>query len=355
MNTDKTRAAICVYLCLSVAAVQAVQAQHLGVYHWAGEVDSLPRAAAALPRFRFDTLRIFLGGKYDYIHAENSPERFGHRKLKLAEIAALPRYRAVIGDPKIHTVWLTAYPVFDYGKGPAEIDLRAAKPDWQEESRQMRELVEWLYRRYGAQQRVILISNNETDEKLREVGPPANVIRDLAVRMQAVEETRAKFPQAKLKVLFGVEIKLWRLGDATRALDSVLPKLHYDFVSFSAWEAVAHPEVLGDALDDIARRTREHTSQEGRALFGDHQVLIGEFGHAREWPQPAASVLKPFLDAVATGRTPYAIYWQLYDNHAGEVKKFGLLDIRDRLTPEGKDLLKTRIASPSRSRDILTK
>src|ERR1022692_1737527 len=133
------------------------QAQHLGVYHWAGEVDSLPRAAAALRRFHFDTLRIFLGGKYDYAHLENSPQRFEHRKLTLAEIAALPRYRAVIGDPRIHTVWLTAYPVFDYGKGPVEIDLRAANPDWQEESRQMRELAEWLYRNYGAQNRVILI------------------------------------------------------------------------------------------------------------------------------------------------------------------------------------------------------
>src|SRR5258708_26014043 len=130
MNTDKRFAAICVHLCLSVAALSVqVQAQHLGVYHWAGEVDSLPRAAAALPRFHFDTLRIFLGGKYDYVHPENSPARFEHRKLTLAEIAALPRYRAVIGDPKIRTVWLTVYPVFDYGKGPAEIDLRSRKPD----------------------------------------------------------------------------------------------------------------------------------------------------------------------------------------------------------------------------------
>jgi len=280
-----------------------VQAQHLGVYHWAGEVDSLSHAAAALPRFHFDTLRIFVGGKYDYVHPENSPERFEHRKLTLAEIAALPRYRTVIGDPKIYTVWLTVYPVFDYGKGPAEIDLRAVNPDWQEESRQIRELVESLYRQYGAQNRVILISNNETEEKLKEVGAPENVVRDLAVRMQAVEEARAKFPRAKLKVLCGVEIKFWHLGDATRPLNSMLPALHYDFVSYTTWELVPHPELVGEALDDIGNRTRAQITAAGRAFFGRHHVLIGEFGHAREWPQPAGSVLKPFLDAVALGRS----------------------------------------------------
>lgn len=315
-----------------------VQAQHLGVYHWAGEVDSLPHAAAALPRFHFDTLRIFLGGKYDYVHPENSPQRFDHRKLTLAQIAALPRYRTVIGDPKIYTVWLTVYPVFDYGKGPAEIDLRAVNPDWQEESRQIRELVESLYRQYGAQNRVILISNNETEEKVHEVGSSGNVVHDLQIRMQAVEEARAGFPRAKLKVLCGVEIKFWRLGNASRPLDSMLPKLHYDFVSYTTWELLPHPELIGEALDDIAKRTREHTTPEGRAFFGEHHVLIGEFGKAREWPLPAASVLKPFLDAVASGRTPYAVYWQLYDNRAGEVKMFGLLDKNDHLTPEGREL-----------------
>src|SRR5207244_2382826 len=68
-------------------------AQHLGVYHWAGEVPSLSRATAALSRFQFDTIRIFLGGKYDYVHAENSPARFQARrarKLTLAGIAAMP-------------------------------------------------------------------------------------------------------------------------------------------------------------------------------------------------------------------------------------------------------------------------
>src|SRR5258708_6789529 len=203
------------FLLVLFLPVQVAWAQHLGGYHWAGEVNSLSRATAALDRLGFDTIRVFLGGKYDYLRPEHSPARFAGvaRPLSLARIAGLPRYRALFENPRIHTVWLTAYPVFDYGRGPVEIDLRRSVPDreWEQEGAQMRDLVAWLYRRYGAQQRVILISNNETDEKLREVGSPEHVVRDLEVRMKAVAEARSKFPDARLKVLFGVEVKMWKL------------------------------------------------------------------------------------------------------------------------------------------------
>ena len=206
----------------------------------------------------------------------------------------------------------------------------------------MRALVEMLYRRYGSQNRVILISNNETDEKLREVcgvglqACASRVTRDLQLRMQGVEEARSRFPHAALKVLFGVEVKYWRLklDDGTNALETVLPKLHYDFVSFSAWETMAHPETLAASLDDIAARTRAGVTPEGRAVFGDHHVLVGEFGHAREWPQPAAPIYRAVCDALVSHRTPYAIYWQLYDNAKDGVRKFGLLDPRDRAIGE---------------------
>ncbi len=343
-------------LVLLLGLAADVPAQSLGVYHWAGQVNSLPRAVAALERFQLDTIRVFLGGKYDYVHAENAPGRFAGaaRPLTLARIAQLPRYRALFENPSIHTVWLTAYPVFDYGQGPAEIDLRHPVPEkeWQQEGAQVRELVEWLYRRYGSRDRVVLISNHETDEKMREVGSPENIARDLEVRMKAGQEARSRFPRAKLKVLFGVEVKLWRLklADGTSALQTLLPALRYDFVSFSAWEVVSQPETLAMALDDIARRTRDGVTPEGRAFFGEHHVLVGEFGQAREWPTPPEPVWKAFLGALSTGRTLYAIYWQLYDNATGDVKQFGLLDPQDRLTTQGKALFGTvsPIHPPSR-------
>jgi len=318
-----------------------LQAQHLGVYHWAGAVASLSHAEADLSRFPVDTIRIFLGGKYDYEHPENSPDRFAGvpTPLTLSAIVALPRYRALFDDRKIQTVWLTTYPVFNYGRGPVEIDLTRNVPEaeWRQESAQMAELVEWLYREYGSQAKVVLISNNETDEKLRQVGDAPRIAKDLAVRMTAVAQARAKFPDAKLKVFFGAEIKLWHLAlpDGRRALEAILPLIHYDFVSFSAWEMVSNPALLSRALEDINLRTSANLTAEGRRSFANHHVLIGEFGHAREWTLPIEATLKPFLDALASQKTPYAVYWQMYDNAAGETRRFGLLDENDHLTLEG--------------------
>ena len=102
-----------------------------------------------------------------------------------------------------------------------------------------------------------------------------------------------------------------------------------------------HPEKLGEALDDIARRTRPQVTPLGRAVFGEHHVLVGEFGYAREWKIPPAPIFHAFLDALRTGRTPYAVYWQLYDNAQGQVKQFGLLDPHNQLTIAGKTLQKS--------------
>src|SRR5208282_2530319 len=67
---------IALLVCLEFSAAGRALAQHLGIYHWAGAVDSLPRANPAFDLFGADTIRIFLGGKYDYLQRENAPNRF---------------------------------------------------------------------------------------------------------------------------------------------------------------------------------------------------------------------------------------------------------------------------------------
>jgi len=302
-------------LCVVCVICGSAFAQSLGIYQWAGQVHSL--SLPAIHEFGFDTARIFVGAKYDYQHPERSPKRFRGRSLT----AIIARYRPLLDDPTIKTVWLTAYPVI---RGD-EIDLRREVPeaDWAEEGKQMRNMVRWL-RQY--RNKVILISNHEADTKLAEASA-ANVIRDYQVRYDAVRSARGN-----ARIFWGVEISKWKLDSDTNALATVVPKLDYDFISFSAWETVV-PGNIREALDDIASRTKP--SAEGRAFFGDRHVLIGEFGLAREW-KLETSKLQPFLDTGAR----YAIYWQLYDNTSGDVRGFGLLDPAGRFTCAGLKFLK---------------
>ena len=188
--------------------------------------------------------------------------------------------------------------------------------------------MEWLYREYGSRELVVLISNNETEEKMRELGSnPATadrVIEDLTARRNGVAAARAKFPDAKLKVLFGAEIKYWHLAlpDGRRALDSILPNLHYDFISFTAWELAEHPEMLGPALDDLNRRTAANLTAEGRAAFGDHHVLLGEFGHAREWSIPPEPFLKAALECRSVRQVSRCCLLAALRQHSGRSPAF---------------------------------
>ena len=185
-----------------------------------------------------------------------------------------------------------------------------------------------------------------------------NVVHDLRTRFQAVTEAREKFASARLKVFSGVEISLWKLklgrtatGEFVKqnlglnALEEVLPQVNYDFVSFSAWETMASNDVqaaLREALDDIKMRTRRRVTVAGRAFFGRHHVLLGEFGFAREWKLPKAAVtagLAAVLRLLDSEQVRYAVYWQLYDNAEGRVKQFGLLDGNRKTTYAGKVLM----------------
>ena len=383
-------------VCLLVAAIAALCScwlcgeqlppARVGVYVWSGQAPGqapaahgeLTAAAGEQRRFGFGAMRIFLGGRYDYLHPLRSPERFAGvaRPLTLARILALPRFKSLLERPELRTLWLTAYPVFDYGQGPDEIDLRrpVSEAEWRREYDQLYEAAAWLYANFGGRDKVVLISNHEADEKLLEIlnagGAPelavGNVARDLEVRFRAVSDARRKFPAARLKVLSGAEISLWKLklapapggkwvkaGQGWNALEAVLPRLSFDFVSFSAWEIVAQadvPAALRAALDDIGQRTGPRVSQAGKAFFGESHVLIGEFGFAREWKLPAGAPgagIDAFLNAVERGHVPYAVYWQLYDNTEGEVKGFGLVDGAGRITCSGVALFRRlRAAAP---------
>lgn len=373
-------------LCLCGLPVAAeLPAGRVGVYIWSGQAppqarsqaDELTAGSADLRRFGFGAARIFVGGRYDYVHPLRSPDRFTGlaRPVTLAHILALPRFKTLLEHPGLPTIWLTAYPVFDYGKGPDEIDLRrpVGEIEWRQEYDQLYEAVVWLYASFGSRDKVILISNHEADEKLLEVlnagGAPelalGNVARTLEVRFRAVSDARRKFPAARLKVFFGAEISLWKLklaptpggkwikgGQGWNALEAVLPRARFDFVSFSAWEIVAQSDVaagLRAALDDIGRRTRPQLSPAGKAFFGDGHVLIGEFGYAREWKLPPGSArngVDAFVNAVERGRVPYAIYWQLYDNTEGDVKGFGLVDGAGKITCSGLDVFRRLRPAP---------
>lgn len=365
-------------------------AGRIGFYQWDGVT---PRGEAgdllaAARRYATDAgarvFRLYLGARFDYRRHPGSSRRFvedglvserfsaGENKLTPARILALPRYRAVLEDPKLETVILTTYSSADYGAGPDDLNLLrpwSAKEE-EAERREIRELCDFLYGQFGDSPKTVVIANSEADEKMLEIanytGSPemaiGNVIAWSRARHETIEQARAAHPQARLRILHGFEISLVNLAIAPagelfrksprgkwNALRDVVPKASFDLLLCSAYESINSPyetrntdvdpaEIamrLKRDLDRIRDRSRASLSAMGMRLFGEHFVAVGELGFARDRFEqlPTGGLLARLITSIETAARwgcPYIVLWQVFDapRAGGEPWGFGMIDAR---------------------------
>jgi len=353
-------AAFAAYLALVVLPTFA-QAQQIGFYQWVGispsdtDADLLTEARERIGDQ--GAFRLYLGARFDYERPYLAPDRFANLDtVTPASILTLPRYRAVLDDPKLSTVILTTYTTHDYGGGPDDLNLLRPWTDFERktETTQITALCELLYRDFGDQQRTIIIANNEADEKLLEIlnytGDPTQALETLTAwintRHDAISKVRAAHPNAKLKLFHAFEISMVRLraapvrdeymksssGKGWNALEHIVPDIRCDLISYSSYESINSPydtlrtdlppELVATRLradlDLIRDKSRDSISDAGRRAFGDRFVMIGEMGFARERFEPLSTggVLPRLNYALAAARdwgAPWIILWQVFD------------------------------------------
>ncbi len=355
-------------------------ARRLGFYQWDGvgvegsADDLLTQARRHASATGSRVFRLYLGARYDYRHHAYSPRSFAGDGLSApptpARILELPRYRAVLEDPGLETVILTTYTTFDYGAGPDNLNLlRPWTPAAEATERtQIRELCDFLYARFAALSKTVVIANSEADELLLGImnysGSPDRAIGNLAswtrARHEAVGQARAAHPGARLQVLHGFEISLVNLRIARQgplfrkspagswnALGDVVPRAPFDILLYSAYESLNSPFETGNIdvdpaqirarlrrdLDRIRDAARRSLSPLGRRLYGARFVAVGEIGFARDRFDrlPTGGVAPRLLAALETAATwgcPYIILWQVLDApRAGrEPYGFGMID-----------------------------
>lgn len=313
-----------------------------------------------------------------------SPKRFEDRATtptSVLDVLDGAAYRAVLDEPSLDTVILTAYPLVDYGAGPDDINLlRPWTAREQEiETRQTTELCEWLFTNYGESGKTIVIANSEADEKLREIADytgdlslaAANLTAWTVARHEAITNVRRRYPRARLRLLHAFEISMvnlrvveegarFRKGQAppttsarkaTNALESVVPHVPFDLLSYSSYEAANSPYQTGNihvAPADTSTRisrdiaTIQHISANsvstiGKREFPRNYVMIGEIGFARDRFEslPTGGVLARFdaaLDAAVEQSCPFFTIWQTFDapRDGRAAWGFGALDRRGR-------------------------
>jgi len=343
----------------------------VGFYHWISETpagssgDSLTLARERVKAAGAGLLRLYVGARFDYVHPLLSPDRFaGLERRTPAEILDIPCYRAVLEDPAIHTVVLTAYPSIDYGAGPDDIHLMRpwTALEEREEHGQIYELGCRLLERYGAEQKTVIISNTEADDKLMEVmnysGSPQMAIENLRAwqntRYRAVDEARRLHPEARLKLLNAFEISLVNAGirryqgrfvrRATgewNALTDLVPHVRFDLLSYSSYESTNAPfdtsNINTPPADVEARLLRDLRILQKAA---GRPVMIGELGIPYDWFDrlPTGGVeprLAAAVRAIEAARPAYVVFWQVFDTpfEGREATGFGWLDARRGASP----------------------
>lgn len=359
--------------------------RRVGFYQWAGppvgsgEPDSLTAARERTVAIGAKVFRLYVGARFDYVHHPFSARRFKSDSiagpLTPAKIVNLPRYRAVLEDPRLETVILTVYPIYDYGAGPDDINF--TRP-WGERERevefsQTKELCDYLYRNFGQFEKTIILANTEADNKLLDImnhtDSPELAIQNMRAwtrtRFEAVDQARRVNGSARLKIFHAFEISLVNLrivkqGSMYRkvprvpegerswnALSDVVPGTLFDLLSYSAYEATNSPyetqkidvnpsltrERLQRDVHLIRQRAGSSISSAGRRRFGESFVMIGELGYPRERFEllSTGGVLPRLRSALAAAQAedcPYIVLWQVFDNprNGGEAWGFGMID-----------------------------
>ena len=203
-----------------------------------------------------------------------------------------------------------------------------------------------LLTRYDATGKTFFIGHWEGDWYLlpdqdvkKDVTPAAAaaMIEWLNVRQQAVDDARAEVPYSKCRVFTYTEVN--RVRDAMkdgkkRLVNTVLPKVNVDFVSYSAYDSqLLSAEEVRATLDYINGQIPPKPGLPAKRVF------IGECGLAWAYCGGDGAVHekknREILGKFLSWRPAFVLFWQYYNNEVkdGQQVGFWLIDNKNKKTP----------------------
>ena len=215
-----------------------------------------------------------------------------------------------------------------------------------------------LLKTYSGTGKVFLLGNWEGDWHLRwdyDRNKPANpktiegMTRWFRVRQKAIDDAKRNVPHKNLEMYYYVEVNLSDLAlkGESCLINSILPNINPDYVSFSSYTATNPPKneaemdkTLTEHLNYIESKMKPKPEIKGKRLF------IGEYG----WPElgfysnepafrPASEVDKRAKWVIKTALKwgcPYILWWEMYNNELskdGKNRGFWLINDKGEKTP----------------------
>lgn len=344
---------VCAALLLSpsVHAGDSLLAGHKlqpGVYVWDGFAGSsggnlLASRIASIDAAGFHAVRLQLSPQSQRFYSLPPANCSGGRR-NLTCLFLSPGYQRALAPKTLQVVMFTAYDFASFGR-QHYLDAEFLKTNRQQVFDEYRDLAEAMMQTYSGTGRIFIISHWEGDNQVycgssynfqtvdakrwacQEQDPErhlAGMAEWLKIRQEAIAEGRK---QAIAKGATNVEVyhaaefntifTTRRVSGASMGkkeykgmLDTVIPAVHPDLCSYSAWESANRNRITKD-LQDIVK------------ACAPAPVIIGEIG-IKESPDKhyarMISALEPLKESV-----PLVFFWQAFDG-ASKDPGFGLFD-----------------------------
>jgi hypothetical protein len=350
---------------LAAATPPDYDRKRIGIYHWGGTVTtSVSEGVERIASTGLRNARIALSPRYlaDYNLAQQCFPQF---TLTLA--AQQADVKAAFDQPGIDVLMITAYDGVTFGDCVHHQYLNPRFYTSENTDAIVREYSDftlWLYETYRNTHKRFIIANWESDNAVycgqaytyatvasfraacdanypqgfEGNASPSESLEGLKLWMQArrrgIDEGRSRAAAlgygGPVRVFLAVEFCIIHaLHDAGfgSVLYDVLPKLVFDFASYSAYESTGRDDPAASLRSDLDLL---------RQLLGSDAIILGEIGFSRSQygadraVERTDAVLKTALDwGVA-----YVFQWNLYDQ--GSNSDFGLFDTRGEVTALGR-------------------
>ena len=320
-----------------------------GIIVWDGladgnSADRLPNSIAALGRAGFHAIRLLLSPASRRTYAL-PPLRCAEGRTTLKCLFTSEPYSRALSVKNLAVVMFTAY---DFASFPRQhyLDPQFLKTNRQQVFDEYRDLAETMLRTYSGSGRIFIIGHWEGDNqvycgssfKFQTIDDtryaclyqdPATRLAGMAewlkIRQEAIAEGRKRaiaagaanvevYHAAEFNTIFAsrkVSGASIRSKDYKGVLDTVIPAVHPDICSYSAWESVNRNRVTKD-LQDIMK------------ACAPAPVIVGEIGDKdnpdRRYSK-IVSALQPLKESV-----PLVFFWQAFEPQASKDPGFGLFD-----------------------------
>jgi hypothetical protein len=216
----------------------------------------------------------------------------------------------------------------------------------------------YLLKTYSGTGKVFLLGNWEGDWHLRwdyDRTKPANpktiegMTRWFRVRQKAIEDAKSNIPHKNVSLFYYVEVNLSDLAVKGKdcLINSILPNINPDYVSFSSYTATNPPKnesemdsTLTAHLNYIESKMKPKPEIKGKRLF------IGEYGWSEigsysnepthRSPESINERAKWVMKSALKWGCPYILWWEMYNNELtkdGKNKGFWLINDKGEKTP----------------------